>query len=395
VLTKETYAMIKALHDRGVYQQDIAQQVGVHPKTVSRALARNAAPSGTRQKRGSKLDGYKKTVDRLLAEGVWNAVVIHREIAAEGYTGGITTVRMYVGPKRSLRPTRTTVRFETAPGRQMQSDWGEIETRIADVPTKVYFIANLLGHSRRMHFWCAPSLDAEHTFEGIIRAFEYFGGVTQEVLVDNQKVAVLSHLPQEGPRFQARYLDLAGHYGFTPKACRPYRARTKGKDERAVGYIKQHFFVRYRSFESWAQLNQQAEAWLAEEADPRVHGTTGEVVSEHFQREAPALSPLPSLRYDTSYHEARVVSWDAFIDVRGNRYSVPAGLCGRTVTVRIGVGDDRLRVLSAETLVAEHQIRQSKGRSIVVQDHHRLLWEQVLPVARRDLTEYEEVGQWS
>ena len=68
--------MIKALHDRGVYQQDIAQQVGVHPKTVSRALARNAAPSGTRQKRGSKLDGYKKTVDRLLAEAAAAGAVI-------------------------------------------------------------------------------------------------------------------------------------------------------------------------------------------------------------------------------------------------------------------------------------------------------------------------------
>lgn len=395
MLTKETYAMIKALHDRGVYRQDIAHQVGVHPKTVSRALARGAAPSGVRTKRGSKLDAFKETVDRLLGEGVWNAVVIHREIAAEGYTGGMTTLRKYVGSKRSLRPTRATVRFETAPGRQMQSDWGEIETSIAGLPTKVFFIANLLGHSRRMHFWCAPSLDSEHTFEGIVRAFEYFGGVTEEVLVDNQKVAVLSHRPQEGPRFQERFLDLAGHYGFTPKACRPYRARTKGKDERAVGYIKQHFFVRYRAFESWAQLNQQAETWLAQEADPRVHGTTREVVLAHFEREAPALRPLPALRYDTSYHEPRVVGWDAFVEVRGNRYSVPAGLCGSTVTVRVGVGDDRLRIFSGESLVAEHQIHQAKGENIIVRDHHRILWEQAVPVAKRDLTEYEEVGRWS
>lgn len=334
-------------------------------------------------------------MDRLLGEGVWNAVVIHREIEAEGYSGGITTLRVYINPKRSLRLTRATVRFETAPGRQMQSDWGEIETTIAGVPTKVYFIPNLLGYSRRMHFWCAPSLDGEHTFEGLIRAFEYFGGVPDEVLVDNQKVAVFSHLPKEGPRFQERFLDLAGHYGFTPKACRPYRARTKGKDERAVGYIKQHFFVRYRSFESWAHLNQQAEAWLAQEADPRIHGTTNEVVLERFGREAPTLKPLPPLRYDTSYRETRTVSYDAFVEVRGNRYSVPAAQCGTVVTVRIGVGDERLRVFAGDVLVSEHRLRQTKGESIVVKEHHRVLWEQALPVAKRELADYEEASTWN
>lgn len=79
---------------------------GVHPKTVSRALARGTVPSGERTKRGSKLDAYKATVDRLLGEGVWNAVVIHREIETEGYTGGITTLRVYINPKRSLRAKR-------------------------------------------------------------------------------------------------------------------------------------------------------------------------------------------------------------------------------------------------------------------------------------------------
>jgi len=50
-------------------------------------------------------------------------------------------------------------------------------------------------------------------------------------------------------------------YGFTPRACKPYRARTKGKDERMVGYIKHNFFVHYRSFENWAHLNQLVEKW--------------------------------------------------------------------------------------------------------------------------------------
>lgn len=76
-------------------------------------------------RRGAKLDPFKPLVDRLLADGVWNAVVVLREIQAAGYTGQLTVLRQYIQPKRVLRASRATVRFETPPGRQLQNDWGE------------------------------------------------------------------------------------------------------------------------------------------------------------------------------------------------------------------------------------------------------------------------------
>ena len=92
------------------------------------------------------------------------------------------------------------------------------------------------------------------------------------------------------------------------------------------------FFVRYRAFESWVHLNQLAEQWLREEADQRLQGTVREVVADRFEREAPHLAALPGQRYDTAYRQSRQVSWDGYIEVRGNRYSVPARLTGRTVS---------------------------------------------------------------
>lgn len=164
MLSKEDFAVIKALKVRGVYQKDIAEQLGVHPKTVSRALKRGAAPVAQRKRRVQKLDSYKGIIDRLLGEGVWNAVVILREIQAAGYTGSYTMLRAYIAPKRALRTSRQTVRFETKPGQQMQSDWGEVRTQIGGEETKVCFIVNQLGYSRRFHFWNTESLDAEHTY---------------------------------------------------------------------------------------------------------------------------------------------------------------------------------------------------------------------------------------
>jgi len=394
MLRKEDFAVIKALHERGVYQKDIAGQLGIHPKTVSRALKRDSAPVRQRAKRGEKLAPYKASVDRLLSEGVWNAVVIMRQIQAEGYQGKMTVLRQYIQPKRVLRQGRATVRFETPPGQQLQSDWGEVVVEIAGIPTKVCFIVNELAYSRRFHFWCTDSADAEHTYEGVVRSFEYFGGVTQEVLVDNQKAAVLDHPATGEPHFNARFLDLAGRYGFLPRACRPYRARTKGKDERMVGYLKQHFFVRYRSFTSWAHLNQQAEAWLAEEADQRLQSTVKEVVSVRFGREAPHLQALPAVRYDTSYHEIRQVGWDGYIDVRGNRYSVPGQLAGRTVMVHVGL-DDSLKVYQGETLVASHHLQVASQGWVSVPEHHHKLWQDTLRVESRPLLVYQEVVAWN
>ena len=390
MLSPEDYLVIKTLKKRGVYLKDIAAELGVHPKTVSRALHRESAPQRAEGRRGSKLDPYKAEVDRLLAEGVWNAVVILREIQVQGYAGEISILRDYIRPKRVLRASKATVRFETPPGRQLQSDWGETVTRIGGAETRVQFIVNTLGYSRRFHFWCTDSQDAEHTYEGLIRSFEYLGGVTEEVLVDNQKAAVLEHRADGAVQFNPRFVDLAGYYGFVPRACQPYRAGTKGKDERMVGYLKQHFFVRYREFESWAHLNQLAEQWLQEEADARRHGTVKEVVAERFVREAPTLQALPVVRYDTAYHERRQVAWDSYIDVRGNRYSVPSLLVGQTVTIHIGL-EGTLRVYADDLLVAEHRLQAASQGWVSVPDHHRQLWQSTLKVEQRPLAAYEAV----
>src|SRR5574340_1272686 len=144
----EDFMVIHALAQRGLFLCDIAKQVGVHPRTVRRALDRGGAPAARPDRRGSRLDPYRADIDRLLAEDVWNAVVIFRELQAKGYTGQLSILRDYIRPKRTVRIRRATVRFETAPGRQLQSDWGEQRTRIAGAETTVHFLVNTLGFSQ-------------------------------------------------------------------------------------------------------------------------------------------------------------------------------------------------------------------------------------------------------
>lgn len=274
------------------------------------------------------------------------------------------------------------MRFETGPGHQLQSDGAEHRTQIAGTETTVHFVVHTLGFSRRFHCWCTDCADAEHTAEGLIRRFEWFAGVPAEVLVDNQNAAVLVH-PRGGPaRFHPRFVDLAGHDGVVPRAGRPARAQTTGNDERLVGYIKHHFFVRSRTFDRGAHLNQLAEQWLREEADQRRHGTVQEIVAARLTREAPMLRPLPCVRSDTASCEIRQVSWDASIDVRGRRSSVPAQLAGRSVPIRL-TRDGELAVYDGEPLAATRQVSSGEPGWVTVPAQHAALWAPTLEVEQR------------
>jgi hypothetical protein len=136
-------------------------------------------------------------------------------------------------------------------------------------------------------------------FEGLEAAFAFFRGVPREILFDQMRSVVVRDLRGEAGRLieNAEFLRFAHHWGFRPRVCRPYRARTKGKVERPISYVRQSF-VYGRSFAGDADLNAQAELWLANVANVRVHRTTGERPIDRFEQlERPSLAPLAPRSY--------------------------------------------------------------------------------------------------
>lgn len=391
MLSREDYLMICEQRARGAFIKDIATSLGVHPRTVSRALARGAQPpvrqSGVRP---TKLDPFKAQVDALLTEGVWNASVILRHIQRAGYTGGSTQLRDYIQPKRALRP-KGTVRFETPVAEQLQHDWGELRLRIGSQMQRVCLSVNVLGYSRAVFVQASLSMNAEHTYASILAAFDYFGGVTHTVLVDNQKAAVTEWRDGK-PRFNRRFRELGKHCGFVPRAARPRRAQTKGKVERMVRYVKENALAGQPAFESIEALNVYLRHWCDTVANERVPRELGEAVNARWSQERAALHPLPHAPFDTAYHHIRQVSLDAFISLRGNRYSVPGHLVGETVQVREAL-DGTLSVSHAAQCVATHRLQENGGGQCVVIDaHHAPLWAAVR-VGERDLSDYDSLAE--
>jgi len=388
MMTREDYLMITERRAQGAYIKDIAAELGVHRKTVSRALKRDSEPPRRPRRRTRKLDAFEAQVDKMLQDEIWNADVIFRAIRAAGYTGGISQLRCYIQPKRVLRRGGV-VRYETPPGQQLQHDWAERSLCIAGVRQKVCIAVNALGYSRHLHVVAMPSLDAEHTYEAIIQSFEAIGGVPASVLVDNQKSAVLAW--QDGrPVFNRRFRELARVYGFTPKACRPRRAQTKGKVERMVGYVADNALAGGPAFDSFEDLNAHLTAWCHTVANQRTLRELGETVPERFARERERLAALPRTRFDTAYHGQRTVSLDAYVSIDGVRYSAPGHLAGDRLGVRIQLdGWIELRDRRGH-VVARHRKANGDQRVVTIAEHHAALWDQVR-VEARDLGYYTEV----
>jgi len=164
-------------------------------------------------------------------------------------------------------------------------------------PRVVWLFSLVLGYSRLIWARFVAHQDLATVLRCHVAAFEAIGGVPRELLYDRMKTAVIGEgEAADGERrgivYTRALVDLARHYGFHPRACQPYRAKTKGKVERPFRYVREDFFLA-RSFRNLDDLNEQLWRWLDGVANPRVHATTRRVVSEAFAEEKPHLLALP------------------------------------------------------------------------------------------------------
>jgi hypothetical protein len=208
--------------------------------------------------------------------------------------------------------------------------------------------------------------------DGIAAAFRRFGGVTQVMLCDRARCLVASTDRATGAAvFTPALLQFCRDWSVAPRACAPYRARTKGKVESSVKYVKRNALAG-RRFASFAELEQHLAQWMAE-ADERVHGTTHERPRERFERdERSALRPLADVTPHHVRSVRRRVANDAFVDVDTVRYSVPYGLVREHVDVWVSAAD--VRVFYDGIQVATHTRSFEPHARVVDPAHHHGLW---------------------
>jgi transposase len=412
VITIGEMFMLHQLKEEGLTVSAIARRAGLDRKTVRKHLAQGpTAPRyGPREPRPQRLDPYREYVrQRLEALPTLRATRVLREIRALGYEGGYSRLTDLV---RELRPVQSTGfehRFETAPGLQAQVDFAHFKVEFTDEPGQlrvVWLFSLVLGCSRWLWGEFVFSQSLAVVLRCHLRAFAALGGVPREILYDRMKTAVLDEDGERGVIYHPKLLELAAHFGFRPRACAPYRAKTKGKVERPFGYVRDDFFLG-AVFQNLDDLNTQFQRWREEVANPRRHGTTGRIVAEAFADEQPQLQPLPATPFQAILSLQRRISRDGMVSVQGNDYSVPDTTRRRVVDVHHLA--DEIRIYDGERLVGVHPLLEGRGQRLVAAGHRR--WPPpgvrgrvrahtpvcLLPdghtVCRRDLAVYEHIGQ--
>ena len=383
VQTPQDVEAMRRLSAAGWGRRRIAKQLGCSHETVRKYLRQGGWQPYGKPCRNSVLDGQGEWLRQRFLAHRGNADVVRQELEREkGICVSLRTVERAVEQwRRELHNAiLATVRFETPPGRQLQADFGQCLVGIGGERVRVHLAVLTLGYSRRLLVRAFRSEKQEHWLEALEEGFRHWGGVPQEVLVDNARALVSQHDPERQILvFAQRLEEFARYWDFKPRACRPYRARTKGKDERGVAYVKKNA-IAGREFDSWAELEAHLVRWTREVADLRVHGTTGEVPLERFLREeVQALQPLEDKPSFLAEQElVRIVHTDCCVEVEANWYSAPQALIRQRVSVL--VRDQQVLIRHGGRIVAEHRRLRPGSRSRQVIDGH---WDGLVPQRQR------------
>ncbi len=381
MIRKEVWVDIQALHRQGHSIRRIARDLGISRKTVRRYLRRPDPPRYVRTKsKPSLLDPHKDYLRaRVQKLPEIPATVLLRELRARGYSGQITLIKDFVRPIRAERRRlqELTVRYETAPGEQVQVDWSEF-LRLPD-GRKLYGLSLVLSWSRTIFVYFTCRMVLQELLQGLLLGFEYFGGWPKKLLFDNPKTVVLVRgQTVADSKLHPRFLDFLGHYGLELQLCEPRRPRTKGKVERPMQYLAHSLVLpKQDHWNAPEEANRDARLWLDTVANVRLHGTTGERPFDRLPKEG--LVPFASARpYDLTWTEARRVHKDCHFSWEGNRYSVPWQYGSTSVLVRRHPGG-LLEVEREGETVARHRERvPGRRETITLPEHLAGLWQKTL-----------------
>jgi len=354
---------ILTLKRKGLTQREIARKLGISRNTVKKYIENPelALAPTIRRTRPSQLDPFEDNIKAWIEEDIaYKATWIYDRLFNMGFCGSYEIVKRKVRELKDDHQKVAYMRFETEPGYQAQVDFGEFQVYGANgAVTKYYLFSMILGYSRKVYAELIEHCDLPTFLDCHINAFNYFGGVPEQILYDRMKNVYIGKVAGKH-KFNDTLMGFALHYGFKPCVAPSYAAWVKGKVERPYSFIREGFWRGY-GFTCLKTANFDLLAWLYKK-DQRVHGTTHEVVSERFKREVPHLGVLPYKDFDTSYRIYRKVHKDCTVRFESNSYVVPHTLVGKKVVLR--VKHRCMRIFFDDSLIVTYEIPLGKGHLV-------------------------------
>jgi transposase len=379
VLTVDDYGAIRRARRDGMSIRQISRQFGHTRKTVRHVLnhAEPQAPTN-RDRKAPLLGPVEPIIDRILADDEdappkqrHTAAQIHRRLCQEhAYPGGYAQVQRYV-LKHRRRHRETFIPLGHLPGRRIEADFGHIHVDFPDGRRLVPFLVAAWAYSNAPFVLALPFERTEAILEGMVAAFEFFGGVPGEVWWDNPRtVATLIKKGRER-QIHPRYAALASHYVFDPKFCMPARGNEKPDAESTVKAVQKRFATPLPDVIDLTELNVRLRQWCLAEQGRVVHSLAGLfTIKDRLAEDLTSASPLPRDRFEACViHSAVAVDKYQSVAFDGNRYSVPRPFSFGLVTVKGFV--ERVAIVAQGQVIATH-VRSSEKQAMILDPLHYL-----------------------
>ena len=315
----------------------------------------------------SSLEAHRASVTRWVEQNV-SGTAIHQALQRQhGWTGSYSAVRRMVAGIRATLPPEVTCRLDFAPGEAAQVDFGAgpILLHPDGKPRRTWAFVMTLAHSRHQYLEFVWDQTVATWLGCHRRAFEWFAGVPERIVIDNAKCAITKACAQD-PVVQRAYAECAEGYGFKIDPCPPHDPQKKGIVEAGVKYVKGNFLP-LREFRDLADLNAQARAWVLDTAGARIHGTTRQPPLALFALEQPLLTPLPAIAPDLGTWHRVNVHKDCHVQFERILYSAPFALVGKTLWLR--ATDAAVALYEDYRHVATHPRGQRPGQRVSCKAH--------------------------
>jgi transposase len=316
----------------------------------------------------SSLESHRAQVSAWVSQGIQGTTIYSALVRNHGYTGSYSSVRRFVRRLDRGQPRASCV-LEFLPGEAAQVDFGS-GPKLPDVftgellPTWVFVMT--LCHSRHQYAEIVRHQDVETWLGCHARAFSWFGGVVERVILDNPKCAITRACYRD-PEVQRAYAELAEGYGFKISPCPPREPKKKGIVEAGVKYVKKNFLP-LRQFRDIHDANAQLREWVMGEAGNRVHGTTREAPLSRFAsvekpllKALPAVVPLPAVWAQVKVHG------NAHVQFQKCLYSAPFRLMHQRLWLKATA--QAVQIYQDLTCVAQHPRLKRPGSRSTCNDH--------------------------
>jgi transposase len=377
VLTMDDYGAIRRARRDGKSIRQIAREFNLSRITIRKVLKNPEPVSIPRNRFAPKLGPFQSILDQIVAEDQ-TAPPKQRHTAAQafrrlrdehGYRGGYAQVQRYLF-QHHRRERETFIPLGHLPGRRLEADFGHIQVDFPDGRRLVSFLVTTWAYSNYPFVVALPFERTEAILEGMVRAFEFFEIVPEEVWWDNPKTVATLICPGRQREIHPRYRALANHYAFNPQFCMPARGNEKPDAESTVKAVQRRFSTPVPRVMDLDELNRHFRDRCQTELARTVQSLSGPfLIGTRFAEERAAAAPLSSHRFDpcvirpaASVDKYQTVAFDR------NRYSVPRPFAFQSVTVKGYV--DRIAIVAGGQVVATHKRALVPGPPILDPLHY-------------------------